>query len=90
MFGSSPPVTVVSTGVDSGLGDSLADAEAEADGEALSDADALADGVALGTTAAHASLVIVFVSRVTAAFRAKSCPLNVAPVVAVIDSIAIT
>ena len=41
VFGSSPPVTVVSTGVDSGLGDSLAEAEAEADGEALAEADAL-------------------------------------------------
>jgi hypothetical protein len=96
VFGSSPPVTVVAEGLDSGvtLGDSealgvvdaLADALAEADGVALAEA----EGVALGTAAAQASFVMVFVSRVTAPSRANSWPLKVAPVFAVIDAIANT
>ena len=76
MFGNCPPVSVVSTGEDDGLADSLADADAEAVGVADADADGVADaeadGVALGTAAAHASLVIVLVSSVTAPSRAKS------------------
>lgn len=92
VFGNSPPVSVVSTGVDDGLADAVGVAEADADGVADAEAEGVAeaDGVALGTTAAQASFVMVLVSRVTAPSRAKSWPLKVAPVVAVIEAIANT
>ena len=43
----------------------------------------------LATTAAHDGLETVFVSKVTAPFRARTRPLTVAPVVSVILVIAI-
>jgi hypothetical protein len=92
VFGSSPPGVVVATGVADSLGVSDADAlglavavsDADAEAEALAEADADA------LEAVQLLLVMVLVSSVTAAFRASSWPMNVAPVFAVIDSIAIT
>jgi hypothetical protein len=117
VFGSSPPVSVVSTGVGEALATSVGAAEGVslavgvAEGVALAlgvaegvttggatvsvggvaaggVAVTVAEGVAVGvgvTAAAHTSLVMVLVSRVTAPLRARSWPLKVAPVVAVIE-----
>jgi hypothetical protein len=98
VFGSCPPVSVVTTGVGDAeasgveLADGAAEAEAEAevDGDADSDGVALAEGVSVATggvttggvevetvgdaetAAAHRSLVMVLVSRVTAPLLANS------------------
>jgi hypothetical protein len=86
VFGSSPPVSVVSTGVGEGLEASVGVADGVALAVGVDEGVAVAVGgvttgvllgvaetVAVGVTAAaHTSLVMVLVSRVTAPLRASS------------------
>lgn len=74
MFGNSPPVTVLVTGVAFGVAFTVVFGVAEALTVLVPEA-----------LVVQASLIMVLVSSVTEPFRASNWPLNVAPVFAVIE-----